>query len=163
MIPILGGDTCSRSPSLFSSLYPYLIKRVKLLRKFSFWSWFPNCFPSDFLKKMGWFFYSIHLSISYLFRFWLKTHFLLLFYSSFNYYLFRFWMKTHFLLDWTSRRSRGQAWWGLQECSKRWRHAAEVRRCWLSNPWKISKLELSKTFYALVTLDSGIFLSLVDS
>ena len=97
---------------------------------------------------MGWFFYSIHLSISYLFRFWLKTHFLLLFYSSFNYYLF---------LDWTSRRSRGQAWWGLQECSKRWRHEAEVRRCWLTNPWKISKLELSKTFYALVTLDSGIF------
>ena len=74
---------------------------------------------------MGWFFYSIHLSISSLFRIWLKTHFLLLFYSSFNYYLFRFWMKTHFLLDWTSRRSRGQAWWGLQECSKRWRHAAD--------------------------------------
>ena len=99
MIPILGGDTCSRSPSLWSSLYPYLIKRVKLLRKFSFWSWFPNCFPSDFLKKwvdssipfifqfpiylgFGWklifFFYSIHLSITIYLGFGWKLVFFLI-------------------------------------------------------------------------------------
>ena len=88
----------------------------------------------DFLinKKMG-FFCSIHLSISY---------------------LFRFWVETYFLIDWASKRGWDQSWSGLQVCFGRWKHMAEVRRCWSSCLLRISRLELSKFLYTLIILHS---------
>ena len=80
------------------------------------------------------FFCSIHLSISY---------------------LFGFWVETYFLIDWASRKGWDQVWWGLQVCSRRYKHMVEVRRCWSSSLLKISRLELSKFLYTLIVLHSG--------
>ena len=128
--------TCGHSSSLLCSLYHYLIKGIWLPKKSLVSFWFPNFFPMDFLKKkkkMG-FFCSIHLSISY---------------------LFGFWVETYFLIDWASRKGWDQVWWGLQVCSRRYKHMVEVRRCWSSSLLKISRLELSKFLYTLIILHSG--------
>ena len=53
---------------------------------------------------MGWVFQFIHLSISY---------------------LFGFWMTNNILLDWALRRGQDQAWWGLSN------YVSEDESMWL--------------------------------